>query len=253
MKVQFVAIAAVGMLAPVALATPTYPSLPTGDYVGLYLFQGTSSSGSLVTSGKTSASLSGPADYGTVSMSSANVYVDSTATEDFQVGGVNNIINSSSTYASVNFFVTSDNFTTPPVSQKYGTISVNPLSASLSFAKPGEAGSLAFTQYADPSAMPFGMTNPSSTTTLSLASSTMVNSVSGSTGRINFTPSSNYPTQPYSVTEEFTVTLSPSSAATLTFSNSTVTGTNPAPEPASFGLLGAAGAGALLIGRRRKA
>ncbi len=253
MKLQFAAIAAVGMLAPVALATPTYPSLPSGKPLGFYLFQGTSSSTDSVTSGTTSASLAGPSHYGNIAVSSTNVYVDTTANENFQLGGTNNLTNSGNTAESVNLYVTYNDFTTPPASQKYGTITVNPLSASLSFANPGQGGSLTFTQYADPSATAFGMADSSSTQTLALTATAAVSTVRGSTGVINFIPSPSYPAQPYSVTEEFTVTLDPGSTATLTFVNSTVTGTNPAPEPASIGLLGAAGVGALLIGRRRKA
>jgi hypothetical protein len=252
MKLQLATLAAVGMLAPAAFATPTYPSLPNGDPLGFYLFQGQSSSNDPVTSGTTSASLSGTSVFGSLTVASSNVYVDSTANENLQLGGTNDIINNGSTPATINFYVTYTGFVTPPAG-KYGTITVNPLSASLSFAQPGQGGSLTFTQYADPTATAFGMTDPSSTQTLSLVATSAVNTVSGSTGEINFTPSANYPTQPYSVTEEFTVTLDPSSTATLTFLNSTVTGTNPSPEPASIGLLGVAGAGALLMARRRKA
>lgn len=257
MKLKLAALAAIGMLAPAAFATTSYPSLTPSDPLGFYLFQGQSSSNDLVTSGTTSASMTGQMvfgslTFGSLTVASSNVYFDSTANENFQLGGTNDIINNGSTPATINFYVTYTDFVTPPAG-KYGTITVNPLSASLSFAQPGQGGSLTFTQYADPTATAFGMTDPSSTQTLSLIASSAVDTVSGSTGKINFTPSANYPTQPYSVTEEFTVTLDPSSTATLTFLNSTVAGPTPTPEPASIGLLSLAGVGALLIGRRRKA
>ena len=256
MKIQIASLAAVGMLAPAVMATPTYPTLPSGYNVGFYLFQGQSSSNDAVTSGTSSASESGPmtfssSTYGDLSVSSAQVNVDNMSTQDYQLGGSNNIANTGTTVATLNFYVTAL-FTTPPPG-KYDTIQVNPLSASLSFAKSGQSGSLSFTEYADPSGTAFGMTDPSSTKTLSLAAGTLVSSVSGSTGTIVFTPSATYPTQPYSVTEEFTVTLDPGSTGTLTFLNSVVPGTNPSPEPASIGLMGVAGAGILLLGRRRKA
>ncbi len=261
MKIQIASLAAVGMLAPAVMATPTYPTLPSGYSVGFYLFQGQSSSNDAVTSGVTSASESGPltfssSTYGDLSVSSAQVNVDTVvipdvSVQDYQLGGTNNIVNTGTTAATVNFFVTAL-FTTPPPGP-YNTIQVNPLSASLSFGEPGQSGSLSFTQYADPSGTAFGMTDPSSTTTLSLTANTLVSSVSGSTGTIVFTPSANYPSQPYSVTEEFTVTLDPGSTGTLTFLNGVVPGTTPTPEPASMGLMGVAGAGILLLGRRRKA
>lgn len=253
MKLKLAALAAIGMLAPAAFATTSYPSLTPSDPLGFYLFQGQSSSNDSVTSGTTSASMTGPMVFGSLAVSSASIYLDSTASENFQLGGINGIVDNGTTDATVNFFVTSTDFTTPALASKNGTITVNPLSASLSFAQPGQGGSLTFTQYADPTATAFGMTDPSSTQTLSLIASSAVDTVLGSTGKINFTPSANYPTQPYSVTEEFTVTLDPSSTATLTFLNSTVAGPTPTPEPASIGLLSLAGVGALLIGRRRKA
>lgn len=253
MKLQFAAIAAVGMLAPVAFAAPTYPSLPAAHPLGFYFFQGTSSSSDSVTSGTTSANLAGTSlTYGNITVSSANVNLDTTPAENFQLGGTNNLTNTGLTAESINFYVTYDDFTTPPASQQYGTITVNPLSASLSFAKPGQGGSLSFTEYADPSGTAFGMANSSTTQTLALTATTKLNTVSGSTNAINFIPDPSYPAQPYSVTETFTITLDPGSTGTMTFLNSTVTGTNPVPEPASIGLFGAAGAGALLIGRRRK-
>lgn len=252
MKLKLAALAAIGMLAPAAFATTSYPSLTPSDPLGFYLFQGQSSSNDSVTSGTTSASMTGPMVFGSLTVASSNVYFDSTANENFQLGGTNDIINNGSTAATINFYVTYTDFVTPSAS-KYGTITVNPLSASLSFAQSQQGGSLTFTQYADPTATAFGMTDPSSTQTLSLIASSAVDTVLGSTGKINFTPSANYPTQPYSVTEEFTVTLDPSSTATLTFLNSTVAGPTPTPEPASIGLLSLAGVGALLIGRRRKA
>ncbi len=257
MKVQLAAIAAVGMFAPVAFAIPTYPSLPATKSVGFYYFQGPSSSADSVTSGTTSASISGPltfasGSYGSLTVASGNVYVNSGSSVNYQLGGTNNLVNTGSGIATINFFVTATNFTTPPVGP-YGTILVNPLSASLSFAKPGNGGSLTFTQFADPSATAFGMTAPSSTTTLSLTAASTVSTVSGTTGAITFAPSASYPSQPFSVSEEFTVKLDPGSTATLTFLNSMVPGNRPVPEPASIGLFGVAGAGALLLGRRRKA
>ncbi|MGC8559965.1 MAG: PEP-CTERM sorting domain-containing protein [Phycisphaerae bacterium] len=258
MKIRIASLVAAGMVAPAVMAAPTYPSLSSRYSEGFYLFQGQSSSSDAVTAGVNSASESGPmtfssSAYGSMSVSSAQVNLDevagNTLTKNFQLGGINNMVNTGSTVATLNLYVTAF-FTTPPVGPN-STIQVSPLSASLSFGQPGQSGSLSFTQYVDPSGTAFGMVDPSSTKTISLTSSTLVNTVSGSTGIINFIPSPNYPAQPYSVTEEFTVALDPGSAATMTFLNNTIAGNNPTPEPASMGLMGLAGAGVLLLWRRR--
>ncbi len=257
-KIQIASFLAAGMVAPAVMAASTYPTLSSGYSEGFYLFQGQSSSNDSVTGGVNSASESGPmtfssSAYGRMSVSSAQVNVDevasNTLTKTFQLGGINNMVNTGSTVATLNFYVTAL-FTTPPVGP-HSTIQVSPLSASLSFGQPGQSGSLRFTQYVDPAGTAFGMADPSSTKTIALTSSTLVDTVSGSTGLINFIPSPNYPAQPYSVTEEFTVALDPGSAATMTFLNDTIAGNTPTPEPASMGLMGLAGAGALLLWRRR--
>ncbi len=258
MKIRIASLVVAAMVTPAVMAAPSYPTLLAGYSEGFYLFQGQSSSNDSVTGGVNSASESGPmafssSAYGNMSVSSAQVNVDEVASntlmKNFQLGGVNNMTNTGSTVATLNFYVTAL-FTTPPVGP-HSTIQVSPLSASLSFGQPGQSGSLSFTQYVDPSGTAFGMADPSSTKTIALTSSTLVDTVSGSTGIINFIPSSNYPAQPYSVTEEFTVALDPGSTATMTFLNDTIAGNTPTPEPASMALMGLAGAGALLLWRRR--
>ncbi len=235
MKFQFVALAAVAVMSSGAIATAT-PNIKA-----------------TFTTGSPSSTVS-YAGYGTVGLLTSPLTLGNFSVTEFiattnspsTAGAINglslDVQNTGKSSDTLTLEVSSNGFYLPGPSTPvnvYGTDSFSTSQASSS-------DQVQFTEYADVSNSFFGTGTSSPTDTTTFASGTPVSTYPKGVS-VQLTPVLDE--AQFSVTDKFVITLDAGSSTTFTFANQV----SPTPEPASIGLLGAAGVGALLIGRRRKA
>ena len=244
MKLQLVALAAIGLTTATAAAS-TQP-------LALYFVSGNTTS--VTYAGTGSAGFTGTQLIGGFDVSAFEVTTNQPDTPTPSSAGLSglslNVQNKGTSQATIDVYVSDNAFTFPAVGANTGKLTLNGQINSFSVSGVSNTDNVVFSEYADPSGTQFGLTAFSATNTTTFSNGTQVSSYPGVTASVNFTP--NYPT-PYAITDVFAITLSPSAQTTFTFENSVVPDTSSTPEPASLGLMGLAGVGALLVGRRRKA
>ncbi len=242
MKLQFVALVAVGVAASAASAT-TEP-------LQTYLSSGGSTT--LIYTGNGTAGFTGQQTVGNFAVSDVTVTSNqpvSPTPSSAAISGLGlNITNTSDSQATLDIYVSDNGFTFPSIGPSH-QMTVAALASSFSTSGAGVTDGISMTVYADPSGTIFGTSGPSSTGSFLFVKPTQLSSYPGVTTDFNFTP--NYPT-PYAITDKFAITLSAKAQTTFTFYNSITQDASPTPEPASMALMGIAGAGVLLLGRRHK-
>ena len=243
MKLQLAAVAATGfMLSAASASTLPLQVYATADGHTTLTYSGTSTAG--FTGQQTIGSFT-VSDI-TVSTNQPTVPAPSTAA----ISGLSlNVTNTSSSQDTIDIWVSDNAFTFPAVGATSGMLTVNSTASSFSTSGASTTDGVTLTTFADPTGKIFGTAGPSSSGTIEFTAGTQVSSYPDITTKFNFTP--NYPT-PYSITDEFAVTLSSHAQTTFTFYTSVTPDGTPSPEPASMAILGVAGAGLLLLGRRHK-
>lgn len=236
MKLQAFALASITVLATGAVASAT----PTGN-IG-YTFTNGASSSSGYGSGSVGL-LTNPLTVGNFNVLALEA-TTSTPDATSAISGISLEVTNTSTTSTetLNLNVSAINFSSPSLANPVIITGTDSFSA----AQASTTDSVSFTEYADTNNAFFGtaVSSPTDTTTFT-----------------NGTPVSTYPSgvtltlapvsagTQYSVTDEFQITLAAGASTTFSFLNTAA----PTPEPASLGLMGLAGVGALLVGRRRKA
>ena len=235
MKLQAFALASITVLATGAIANAT----PTGNIA--YTFtNGTASS-----SGYGTGSVGLPTNPLVVGSFNVLALEATTSTPDASsaISGISlEVTNNGSSTETLDLNVSAINFSSPSLATPVTITGTD----SFSTAAASNTDTVNFTEYADTNNAFYGTAVSSPTNTTTFANGTPVSTYpSGVT--LTLAPVS-AGTQ-YSVTDEFQITLAGGASTTFSFLNTAA----PTPEPASLGLMGLAGAGALLVGRRRKA
>ena len=235
MKLQAFALASITVLATGAIASAT------PNNIGYTFTTGSSPSSSGYGVGSVGLPTNPLAvgNFNVLALDATTISPDATSA----ISGISlEVTNNGSSTETLDLTVSAINFSSPSLANPVIITGTDSFSA----AQASTTDAVSFTEFADTNNAFFGtaVSSPTDTTTFT-----------------NGTPVSTYPSgvtltlapvsagTQYSVTDEFQITLAAGASTTFSFLNTAA----PTPEPASLGLMGLAGVGALLVGRRRKA
>jgi hypothetical protein len=238
MKFQFLALGAAAVLTTGAIATAT----PISNIEATFSVTSPAASSASYAGYGSVALSTPPLTIGTFSVTEFNATTNSPSTSGAMDGLSLFVQNTGSTSSTLTLKVSSTGFIFPGPSTPvnvYGTDSFSTSQAS-------NTDQVQFTEYADVTNTFFGTGVSSLTDTTTFANGTPVSTYPNGVS-LQLSP---VPDEPqFSVTDQFVITLGSGASTTFTFANQV----SPVPEPASMAVMGLAGAGALLLARRRKA